>query len=66
MCGITDFYRSWRGVNFSTEFILILKNWTLSSLIALGLLSLNTAFEFKLILFMQWYLICLLYTSRCV
>lgn len=55
--GITDFYRSWRGVNFSTEFILILKNWTLSSLIALGLLSLNTAFEFKLILFMQWYLI---------
>ncbi|HGU2189465.1 TPA: undecaprenyl-phosphate glucose phosphotransferase, partial [Escherichia coli] len=28
-----------------------------SSLIALGLLSLNTAFEFKLILFMQWYLI---------
>lgn len=28
--GITDFYRSWRGVEFSVELILILKNWSLS------------------------------------
>lgn len=28
--GITDFYRSWRGVNFSIELSFILKNWSLS------------------------------------
>lgn len=27
--GITDFYRSWRGVKLSSELVLILKNWTL-------------------------------------
>lgn len=43
--GITDFYRSWRGVAFSTEYILILKNWTLSLLIALGLLSLDSSID---------------------
>ena len=31
--GITDFYRSWRGVKFSTEMSFIFKNWTISILI---------------------------------
>ena len=28
--GITDFYRSWRGVRITTELLLLLQNWTLS------------------------------------
>ncbi|MGH4714510.1 undecaprenyl-phosphate glucose phosphotransferase, partial [Klebsiella pneumoniae] len=27
--GITDFYRSWRGVKLSAEMALVIKNWTL-------------------------------------
>ncbi|WEF29648.1 undecaprenyl-phosphate glucose phosphotransferase [Klebsiella aerogenes] len=54
--GITDFYRSWRGVAFSTEFILILKNWSLCSLITLGLLSLDPSTEMTFYFFIQWYL----------
>jgi hypothetical protein len=26
--GMTDFYRSWRGVRFMTELVLLLQNWT--------------------------------------
>ncbi|MDF2624560.1 MAG: undecaprenyl-phosphate glucose phosphotransferase, partial [Kosakonia cowanii] len=28
--GMTDFYRSWRGVRMMTELTLLLQNWTLS------------------------------------
>ncbi|QNK08294.1 undecaprenyl-phosphate glucose phosphotransferase [Enterobacter sp. JUb54] len=55
--GITDFYRSWRGVKISAELILILKNWTLSILLTLGLVSLYSDFEISLTIFIQWYLI---------
>lgn len=55
--GITDFYRSWRGVNLSTELILIFKNWTLSLLITLGLVSFYPGFEFGLNIFIQWYIL---------
>ncbi|HBV9734500.1 TPA: undecaprenyl-phosphate glucose phosphotransferase, partial [Klebsiella aerogenes] len=55
--GITDFYRSWRGVKISAELILILKNWTLSILLTLGLVSLHSDFEISLTIFIQWYLI---------
>ncbi|MEH4526345.1 undecaprenyl-phosphate glucose phosphotransferase [Klebsiella pneumoniae] len=54
--GITDFYRSWRGVNFSIELSFILKNWSLSLVFSIGLLSL---FSFLLIPFkfyLAWYL----------
>ena len=37
--GITDFYRSWRGVNFGSELQLILQNWTISLVISAGLMS---------------------------
>lgn len=58
--GITDFYRSWRGVNLSSEIILILKNWTLSILLTLGLFSIQSSFEVKLTIYFQWYLsVCL-------
>lgn len=55
--GITDFYRSWRGVKISAELILILKNWTLSIVLTLGLVSLYSDFEISLTIFIQWYLI---------
>ncbi|HHF8181893.1 undecaprenyl-phosphate glucose phosphotransferase [Klebsiella variicola] len=55
--GITDFYRSWRGVKISTELNLILKNWTISLLIGLGITSLFSDLDISIILFFEWFLI---------
>ncbi len=55
--GITDFYRSWRGGKISAELILILKNWTLSFLLALGVTSLFSDLDVDLHIFLQWYFI---------
>ena len=55
--GITDFYRSWRGVKISTELNLILKNWTISLLIGLGITSLFSDLDISIILFLEWFLI---------
>lgn len=55
--GITDFYRSWRGVDISSELILILKNWTLSLLLSLGSISLFPDLELSYTIFIQWYFI---------
>jgi len=55
--GITDFYRSWRGVKSSVELILISKNWTISLLLTLGLCSLLKDFDLRLKIFIQWYLV---------
>ncbi len=58
--GITDFYRSWRGVRISVELTLIIKNWTLSLLISLGFLSLIPSFDYNLNISVQWYFIVVL------
>lgn len=55
--GITDFYRSWRGVKISTELNLILKNWTISILIGLGITSLFSDLDISIVIFLQWFLI---------
>lgn len=55
--GITDFYRSWRGVKISSELILIIKNWSLSFIIALGISSLFPIPDVNLNILIQWYLI---------
>lgn len=55
--GITDFYRSWRGVKISAELILILKNWTLSLLLTLGAESLLPEFHLSFRIFVEWYLL---------
>ncbi|HDZ9755209.1 MULTISPECIES: undecaprenyl-phosphate glucose phosphotransferase [Klebsiella pneumoniae complex] len=55
--GITDFYRSWRGVKISAELILILKNWTLSLLLTVGLVSLLQEIDLSINIFAQWYMI---------
>lgn len=43
--GMTDFYRSWRGVKITTELTLLLQNWTLSLIFSAGLLSFNNDFD---------------------
>jgi putative colanic acid biosynthesis UDP-glucose lipid carrier transferase len=53
--GITDFYRSWRGVKISTELGLILKNWTLSLVFASGMVSFISDFNISVTLLIQWY-----------
>ncbi|WP_109231194.1 undecaprenyl-phosphate glucose phosphotransferase [Klebsiella pneumoniae] len=55
--GITDFYRSWRGVDLSVEIILIFKNWTLSLLLSLGGFSLLADLNIEYIIFLQWFFI---------
>ncbi|MEF3090112.1 undecaprenyl-phosphate glucose phosphotransferase [Raoultella scottii] len=55
--GITDFYRSWRGVKISAELILILKNWTLSLLLTLGGVSLLPELYLSFKIFIEWYFI---------
>lgn len=57
--GITDFYRSWRGVKVFSELILISKNWTLCSIVALGLISLSSDFYLDFYIFVQWFLVVL-------
>ncbi|MHB7617873.1 undecaprenyl-phosphate glucose phosphotransferase, partial [Klebsiella pneumoniae] len=54
--GITDFYRSWRGVEFYVELILILKNWSLSFLLTLGFVTLFSDFDLTFRTFIFWYL----------
>lgn len=55
--GITDFYRSWRGVKISAELKLILKNWSLSYVLALGIISLVHDFDLNITVAVIWYII---------
>ncbi|MGS4821541.1 undecaprenyl-phosphate glucose phosphotransferase [Raoultella terrigena] len=58
--GITDFYRSWRGVKISAELILILKNWTLSLFLALGFSLILPNYDITFSVFIQWYLLVII------
>jgi len=55
--GITDFYRSWRGVKFSTEFQLVIQNWTLSLIFTVGTVSILGIFDIDFIIYIKWYII---------
>ncbi|SBK93449.1 UDP-glucose lipid carrier transferase [Klebsiella pneumoniae] len=55
--GITDSYRSWRGVKISAELKLILKNWSLSYVLALGIISLVHDFDLNITVAVIWYVI---------
>ncbi|HGH5394008.1 undecaprenyl-phosphate glucose phosphotransferase [Raoultella planticola] len=55
--GITDFYRSWRGVKISVELNLILQNWTLSLVFAVGLMSFFSFFDADFKFYITWYII---------
>jgi len=52
--GITDFYRSWRGVRAATEFALLLQNWTLSVIFSAGLVAFNNDFDTQLKIWLAW------------
>ncbi|MGR4050025.1 undecaprenyl-phosphate glucose phosphotransferase [Kosakonia cowanii] len=55
--GMTDFYRSWRGVRMMTELTLLLQNWTLSIVFSAGLMSFNSDFDNTFSLYFTWYLL---------
>ncbi|HBS6504065.1 TPA: undecaprenyl-phosphate glucose phosphotransferase [Klebsiella pneumoniae] len=55
--GITDFYRSWRGVKISAELKLILKNWILSYVLALGIISLFHDFDLNIRVAAIWFIV---------
>ncbi|HGN9180001.1 TPA: undecaprenyl-phosphate glucose phosphotransferase [Klebsiella pneumoniae] len=54
--GITDFYRSWRGVKFTTELNLILKNWTLSLLFITACVTYSKELWLPFSIFLEWYI----------
>lgn len=55
--GMTDFYRSWRGVKMTTELLLLLQNWTLSLIFSAGLMAFNDEFDNNASLWLAWYLL---------
>ncbi|WP_318376281.1 undecaprenyl-phosphate glucose phosphotransferase [Enterobacter sp.] len=55
--GMTDFYRSWRGVKISTELALLLQNWTLSLIFSAGLMAFNADFDNTFSVFFAWYVL---------
>jgi len=65
--GITDFYRSWRGVKLSTELKHIIQNWTLSLLFTTGLLYFVSSIHVGGVILLEWYFIsCIgMIISRC-
>ncbi|HDT3906322.1 undecaprenyl-phosphate glucose phosphotransferase [Raoultella ornithinolytica] len=54
--GISDFYRSWRGVKLSAELNLVLKNWTLSLVFVMGVISYSKVLGLPFIILIEWYL----------
>lgn len=63
--GISDFYRSWRGVRLSAELKLILKNWTLSLLFVIGILSYSQVLGLPFKIFIEWYIIVCIGVTIC-
>ncbi|MRS15067.1 undecaprenyl-phosphate glucose phosphotransferase [Enterobacteriaceae bacterium RIT691] len=55
--GMTDFYRSWRGVRMTTELLLLLQNWTLALIFTAGVLAFNDDFNNSLAVWLAWYLL---------
>lgn len=55
--GMSDFYRSWRGVRVIAELQLILKNWSLSLLLTFGVIAFVRGFEDDFAIYLQWYLL---------
>ncbi len=55
--GITDFYRSWRGVKISSELTLLLQNWSLSLIFSAGLLAFNPDFDGSFWVYLAWYVL---------
>ncbi|CAJ0995792.1 UDP-glucose:undecaprenyl-phosphate glucose-1-phosphate transferase [Sodalis praecaptivus] len=63
--GITDFYRSWRGVKIRTELLLILQNWTLSLIITAGIISFVEVINITFMVYAEWYVLASLWLVFC-
>ncbi|HCA9137715.1 undecaprenyl-phosphate glucose phosphotransferase [Klebsiella quasipneumoniae] len=58
--GISDFYRSWRGVKLSAELSLVLKNWTLSLLFIIAATTYSAVLSLSFKVALEWYIfVCL-------
>lgn len=55
--GITDFYRSWRGIRFLTELKITFQNWGLAILLTIGGCSLVSNFNIHPLYFITWFLV---------
>jgi len=55
--GMTDFYRSWRGVSLFTEIQLVLQNWTLALIVTAGFVSFFDVFEVDFKVYGYWFLL---------
>ncbi|WP_205680381.1 undecaprenyl-phosphate glucose phosphotransferase, partial [Brenneria alni] len=58
--GITDFYRSWRGVSFRVEMQSLARNWLLSVIFSAGILSIIPALFIGLKYHLLWFFFSLL------
>lgn len=63
--GISDFYRSWRGVKLSAELSLVLKNWTLSLLLVMGVTTYSEVLGLPFKISLEWYLLVFLGVILC-
>lgn len=55
--GMTDFYRSWRGVRIGVELRVILQNWILSVLVTLGILSIISLPDNDISIYIRWFIV---------
>ena len=54
--GITDFYRSWRGMSIYLELQILIRNWTLSIIFSTGILALLTPITSGVYFYFLWYI----------
>ncbi|WP_260513291.1 undecaprenyl-phosphate glucose phosphotransferase [Serratia fonticola] len=55
--GMTDFYRSWRGIRVAAEVKVIIKNWSLTIIITLSCIVLTQELDNFLHVFLNWYIV---------
>ncbi len=58
--GMTDFYRSWRGVDFWDELQLLLRNWGLSIILSSGFISFFSFIDLSFYFYLAWFAITVL------
>lgn len=57
ICGMTDFYRSWRGIKFNTEIKLLLRNWLLSVVFSFFFLSFTPSINADINYYSYWFFV---------
>ncbi|OKP29587.1 undecaprenyl-phosphate glucose phosphotransferase [Serratia fonticola] len=57
LSGMTDSYRSWRGVSFYVEMRLMYQNWSLCLLLTAGIVSFFEFIDVTFSLYLKWYVL---------